>query len=110
MEKQSIKWSINNWCSHPDDGNDDCNTGGDFDSLEDAKASKFYTSAPYYIMFIEIDGPIGSDYYRVIKNPNYSAKRVKADNRESEMMDRSERAMQAGMLGGCEAYNEEMGY
>lgn len=100
------KYTVNQWCSHPDAGNDDCVTGDDFDSLEEAKASHLYTRAPYYVAYIEIDGPVGSDHYELVKNPHYSARTVALE----DSLERSERAMQAGMAFGCQGYNDEMGF
>jgi hypothetical protein len=105
-DKSATKWSVNHWLTHPDNGNDDCMTGDDFDTLEQAKSSDLFTKASYDIQWIEIDGPVGSNHYEVIKNPNYSAKAVAFE----DSLERSERAMQAGMAFGCQGYNEEMGY
>jgi hypothetical protein len=106
------KWTVNQWCSHPDEGNDDCLTGDDFDTLADAKRSELYTDAPYNIQYIEIDGPVGSNHYELILNPHYDAKRVRRERAADDADWRRERAIQAGMgMGlGVEAYNEEMGY
>lgn len=105
MADRNNMWSVNHWGSHPDAENDDCYTGDDFDSLEAAKASDLYRKAPYDVMYIEIDGPIGSLHNEVIKNPNYSAKTIRFEDN----LERSERVMQAGMLGGIQAYNDAMG-
>lgn len=104
------KWTVLQWCSHPEAGNDDCLTGDDFNTLEEAKASDLYTKAPYCVAYIEIDGPVGSNHYECVKNPHYSARRVRAEEAADRAAERSERAMQAGMMGGCDAYNDEMGY
>jgi hypothetical protein len=105
-DRSASQWSVNQWGSHPDLGHDDCMTGEDFDSLQLALASDTYQKAPFDIQYLEVDGPIGSGYHQVVLNPHYSAKAV----RFQEEMDRSERAMQAGMGGGIHAYNDEMGY
>jgi hypothetical protein len=54
-------------------------------------------------MYLQIDGP---DIHEVRKNPGYNAREIRLDR----SLERSERGMQAGMMGGCQAYNEEMGY
>jgi hypothetical protein len=99
------KWSVNHWGSHPDAGNDDCFTGDDFDTLEQAKASDLYLHASFDVMYIEVDGPIESKHHEVRRNPNYSAREC----RMQDSLESSERAMQAGMMGGIAAYNEAIG-
>ena len=98
------KYRVDHWGSHPDLENDDCFTGDDFEALEEAKASKFYARGHYSVQYIVLDGP---DIHEVRKNPNYSAKACRFDD---SSLERSERAMQAGMAFGCQGYNEEMGY
>jgi len=95
-------YSILHWGSHPDQDNDDCYTGSDFATKEEALLD-FAVNAGCEIEYIEIDGP---DIHEIRKNPNYSKREVRLDDPTW----RNERAMQAGMAGGCEAYNEEMGY
>jgi hypothetical protein len=99
-------YTVNFWGSVPGT-NDDCWSGLDFDSRDEALA--FYHSdtfpgmAPHSIcgwVWVEIDGP---DLHEERKNP--TAKR----DREASY-DRTEYAMQAGMMGGCVAYNEAMGW
>jgi hypothetical protein len=102
-DNSATKWSVNHWGSHPDADNDDCFTGDDFDSLELAKASALYQGGTFDVAFIELDGP---GIYEVRPNPNYSAKACKFE----DSLERSERAMQAGMAFGCQGYNEEMGW
>jgi len=103
---QGSMWSVNHWGSHPNNGNDDCFTGDDFDTLEQALASELYLHAPHDVKFIEIDGPIESKHHQVIANPNYSAREC----RMQDAADLSERAMQAGMAFGVQGFNDEMGY
>lgn len=99
----SKPFSVNHWGSHPDQDNDDCFTGDDFDSLEEAKASAFYQGASFDVKFIELDGP---GIYEVRENPNYSRRECKLQ----DSLERSEFAMQQGMAFGCQGYNEAMGY
>lgn len=99
-------YSVLLWASHPENENDDCITGTDFLSLNDALdcaanlADTFFLSAVAETQYIEIDGP---DHYSVRKNPNYVAR-----NDDNEW--RNEIAHQAGMMGGVDAYNDAMGY
>lgn len=96
------------WGSNPGE-NDDCSTGADFATLDEAKACRAdlwaHFSADYFkkLPFILLDGP---GVHEVTKNPD-APKRVKKDNMDDW---RQEIANEAGMLGGIEAYNEAMGY
>lgn len=96
-------YSVTHWGSHPDKDNDDCWTGDDFDTLEEAKASEMYKGGDFSTEYIMLDGP---DINEVRKNPNYSAK----EKRLNDSLDRSEFAMQQGMAFGCDGYNEAMGW
>lgn len=69
------QWSVNIWGSHPDEGNDDCSTGADFDTEEEARAC-FADPTPFFgpvfhnlftngRPFLELDGPAGSDVLEV---------------------------------------------
>lgn len=91
------------WGSHPNDENDDCFEGADYSSAVpaiEAFQEECFDSSIAYVM---IDGP-GINQIR--KNPHHKPSRRDADDAEW----RSERAMQAGMGLGVEAYNDEMGY
>jgi len=96
-------YSVNQWGSHPDAGNDDCFTGEDFLTREEAEAAFDKEVHDCYVMYIELDGP---DVHEVRRNPHYSRRQIALD----EAAERSERAMQAGMAFGCQGYNEAMGW
>lgn len=116
MEQIDKPYSVNLWGSHPDEDNDDCWTGDDFDTLDDARAAAdgwvdhFETpdliarvGAGYYTRstaFVEIAGPDVHEVRRV-GHP-------KRDDGDSDW--RREIAMEAGMLHGVEAFNEVMGW
>lgn len=102
-QKKEHPFSVNHWGSHPDADNDDCHTGADFDTLEEAKASDLYKAGAFYIRWIELDGP---GIYEVRENPAYSAKEC----RIQDNLERNEFAMQQGMGLGLAAYNEAMGW
>jgi hypothetical protein len=58
--------------------------------------------------FVMIDGP---DVHEVTAQPDQpSQRRRRAENARSDREWQHERAMEAGMLHGVEAYNDEMGY
>jgi len=104
-------YSVDAWGSNPDEGNDDCWTGVDFDNLEEAQA--FYEKA---------EGELDGAWFQLVENTldadgrtlvEELAKRPNPDYKPEPDDDddwRREIAMQAGMAGGCEAYNEVMGY
>jgi hypothetical protein len=103
-------FSVLLWCSHPDLDNDALSQVFDFATADEAVA--FYVAPPPLraeIAFLEIDGLEAAELSsrgipRVRGNPRFKPTR---DERDDE---RRERAMQAGMAGGCAAYNEEMGW
>ena len=102
-----MTYAVNFWGSHPDEGNDDCWTGKDYDSLEEARivfespASMFskrmsLTDCEY----IELDGP---EVYRLRRNPEFVAPSHDLDDWRHEI------AREEGMLGGIDAYNDHLG-
>lgn len=116
MEQTGKPYSVLLWGSHPDEDNDDCWTGDDFDALDEAKAAAdgwvdhFETpeliarvGAGYYTnstAFVELVGPDVREV-RHVGNPK----------RETDDSDwRHEMAMEAGMLHGVGAFNEVMGW
>ncbi len=106
-----MRYSVLQWGSHPDLGNDDCHTGEDFDDLDEALKAYQTEEADPFVEYIEIDGLSEEELHklnmtRLRRNPNYSA----SVERDSDEDWRRARAMQAGMGLGIDAYNEEMGY
>lgn len=98
-------YEINYWGSHPENNNDDCWYGEDFDSF-DAAMSRFTLvitdgADDSSVAWIELTGP---GVYRCFKSRNY---RPEPDDDDEW---RREQAREAGMLGGCDAYNDAMGY
>jgi hypothetical protein len=92
-------YSVNEWGSHPDEENDDCWTGEDFATREEAEAAFAAGSEDLDTCYLELDGP---DVYKVrkLRNPRpYD---------DSEW--RREIAREEGMLNGMESYNDWMGY
>lgn len=119
-----MAYSVSYWGSHPDHDNDDCWTGADFETFEEALAafqanpstviprSLNHLSLDLEAAFVQIDGddPILEERLSklglglVRANPLYSKRHAKGDDWDRE------RAMQAGMAFGCQGYNEAMGY
>lgn len=93
-------YTVLHWGSHPNSNNDDCWNGFEFDSFEEALA-KFEESAPADTAYVQLEGHDG-DTLR--KNPAFRP------SRDSDAEWRREMAMEAGMLGGVNAYNDFMGY
>lgn len=102
-------YSVSLWDTHPDLDEDTCNTGDDFATLEEARKcianidahfdARYFGSTPY----IMLDGP---NVHEVIVRQNALSRKEAEDNDSWKR----EIAMQAGMAGGCEAYNDVMGY
>lgn len=93
------EYSVNEWCSHPDDDNDDCIMGEVFDTLAAAELAFASENFDRETCFVEIDGP-GVNRVRKVRDP------APVDRDEW----RREIAREEGMMGGCDAYNEVMGY
>lgn len=102
----AAKYTVNLWGSKPG-ANDDCHTGDDFDTREEALAIYLTPAAHFRPVdvastgWVEIDGP-GIHDERCI-NPRRKVRDALEDWRR-------EIAMQAGMGLGIEAYNDEMGF
>jgi hypothetical protein len=101
-------FSVNLWGSDPEEENDDCHTGEDFATLEEAEAcfqnpwdtfSKSYYRGCTHT--IELDGP---EVYKTRLNASFKP------SEDNDSAWQREQAMQAGMGFGVEAYNEIMGY
>lgn len=111
--------SVDLWGSNPDEGNDDCFTGEEFPTLEQARErfsvllaspSEFPSHQPaYQVAFIVLSNADGS-VWESKANPAYDAARNAAEDAAFERECRSERATQAGMEFGCDGYNDAMGY
>ena len=121
------RYSVTLWGSNPDEtDNDDCWTGDDFVTREEAIA--FYQEVVMFPTsgrisdgvahkmirgcghweFVMIDGP---DAHEVTANPDQAAcRRHRRELRQSNAAWRREVANEAGMLHGIEAHDEVMGY
>lgn len=101
-----MAYEVTYWGSLVD--NDDCITGYDFESEQQARRAfqrdpVWSDGRPIrYCARIKLDGP-GCHEQRV--NPAW----VPTDDDDEDDW-RRERAMQAGMAGGCDAYNDAMGW
>ncbi len=118
-----LPYSVNLWGSHPSAGNDDCWTGDEFATLDEALAcyralsgsiGNFALAAQLDKVtgndweFVEIDGP---DLNEVTANPDQPRQRhhrreVKRSNADWQR----EIAHQAGMAFGVDGYNDAMGW
>jgi len=113
MTETTKNFSVNYWGSDPDADNDDCWTGDDYATLEEARRV-FEAKVPdpthtpsHTVAFVELDGP---GVYEKRPNPDYDAERNAREDAAFDREWRAEIANEAGMLGGCDAYNEVMGY
>jgi hypothetical protein len=102
-------FSVLYWGSHPDLDNDDCWTGEDFDTLEEAMAC-FLADPPDHTLrdtqYIELDGHVDAKGNNLIRlNPHFRS------SRKDDFADwKQEAAHQAGMAFGPDGYNDEMGW
>lgn len=103
-----LTYSVLLFGSHPDEENDDCWTGDDFATREEAErvladpwrhfdAGYFRADTAYLVL----DGP---DVSQTIQNPGFRP------SRRDDSDWRRESAMQAGMAFGCVGYNDAMGF
>lgn len=101
-------YSVCLWLTHPDQENDDCMTGEEFATEAEARACianlNTHFNMPYFLecAFVELDGP---DCHEIIELPGV-AEQAQRQARFDEACERSEGRMQAGMLGGVDAYND----
>ncbi len=113
----AVPFSVSLWGSDPDAGNDDCWTGEDFATRDEALAAyralyKFPTDdiaegCPEW-QFAMIDGP---DTHETMRNPDErTARRWRREMAQSDTEWQNERAHQAGMAFGVDGYNDEMGW
>jgi hypothetical protein len=103
------------WESHPDEDNDDCGAGDDFES-EEAAAAVYLAPQDHFRRMREggythvmFEGPSGR-LIRELPDAAETRRRRAREARESDEEMRRELAMEAGMLGGCDAYNDMMGW
>jgi hypothetical protein len=98
-------YGVKIWASHPDNNNDDCITGGEVPTAEEANALLTELCAKPWAaswQFAEIIGPSGQRVYETF-NPETSPP-------ETEDLADNEFAMQQGMAFGVDAYNEARGF
>lgn len=97
------------------DTDDEIVEGKDFETVAEARATLVLwpelhpKSEAYLCRYVMIDGP---DIHEVIPNPHAQPSAIAVHEREEQRYAeqcRREAAMQAGMTGGCEAYNDAMG-
>ena len=115
-------YSVTLWGSNPDEtDNDDCWTGDDYATREEAiDAYREVVMFPDDNQLAKVCGPRGSweyvmidgpETHEVTQNPDQAAcRRQRRDLARSDREWQRERATEAGMLHGVEAYNDEMGY
>lgn len=115
------EYSVTLWGSNPDEtANADCWTGDDFATREEAiKAYREVVMFPEESALAGVCGPGGWEYvmidgpdtHEITQNPDRRAcARDRRALARSNAEWQRERAMEAGMLHGVEAYNDEMGY
>jgi hypothetical protein len=104
-------YSVLEWGSHPDAGNDDCYTGTDYPTLKEAREAlqgelddpRPCTTNAYFEL-------VGPDVHETHANPSFDGAARKREDEQFEQEWRREIAMEAGMLHGVAAYNDHMGW
>lgn len=97
--KAEHPYSVLGFGSHPDDDNDDCFTGEDFATLDEARRA--YLAVPVSgVAFVMLDGPDVNE----IRQARKVRRRGTDDSWERE------HAMQCGMALGVDGYNDAMGW
>jgi hypothetical protein len=117
-------YSVNLWGSHPDEENDDCWTGIDFESLEAAKAwldapvfgppffknDYGHASTAYLQLVREADADgCGGEEIEVRKNPLYDEGAARRRRRAEDAADRREAQMQSALAFGVQGWNDYEG-
>jgi hypothetical protein len=105
----ATEYTVDLWGSDPSEDNDDCWTGENFSTLEEAQACYHNPAETFSIedlrhtAVLVLDGPdVHSERPCELYRPR--------KRRDEDAEWRHEIAMEAGMLHGCEAYNETMGW
>ena len=110
-----LPFSVNLWGSRPGTA-DDCWTGGDFATLEEAEAAFVDPSTMSSYIAKSIAGAVrdGSELWIEMTGPQLQKERCLCRGRKNRKADRDdqrrEMAMEAGMAFGCDAYNDMMGW
>jgi len=107
------RFNVWSFCSNPNDLSDDCAEGSDHDTIEEAELDLELTIHGEEFPFVVMFGPgIEAQCWRVHslaqvrKDAARSARKLAQENASW----RNEIAAQAGMGGGCDAYNDAMGW
>lgn len=108
-----LPYSVNLYGSHPNLDNDDCWTGDDYATLEAAQDAydTWATTFPSSVngtTHVRLMGPDLDLIKQVVSDEDIA--RAKRDNERELEQWRREQANEAGMMGGCDAYNEAMGW
>lgn len=106
----TTNFSVNLWGSNPMNDNDDCWTGLDFKTEEEAL--KCYNNVEDHFEDYDLEG---TRYVEVVSNTTKSdlrdVREVSGYTTTSDAPDwEREMAMEAGMMGGLDSYNDYYGY
>ena len=113
----TTKFCVEFWGSHPDAGNDDCWTGDDYETeaaAREAFANPTFTSFcrsqdVAYLQLTRVEN--GNEVHQLAVRPNPGCNPKLREWARTHGNDEWKReiAMQAGMMGGVEAYNDALG-
>lgn len=109
----SLPYSVNLWGSKPGT-NDDCWTGADYATLAEARAAYDHPETISDYVARSIAGATGELWLMLDGPDSHDERQLRKANRRAQVRERAaerhERAMEAGMAGGCDAYNDAMGW
>ena len=111
-------FSVDLWGSDPENNNDDCWDGEDFETYEEAlayykKVEGTSYAPPHTVAVIILSRRMDGNNRQILEKRENAAHDPERRAREDEAFRRqcrSEGAMQAGMGLGCAGYNDYMGY
>jgi hypothetical protein len=110
MLEEKKMFTVNLWGSHPDHNNDDCWTGYDCETLEEA-LDCLNNPWKYFDKDRDCDGTAyfeldSEERHELVGNPEFNERLYEDDCRDWKQ----EFAMQNGMAFGVDGYNDAMGY
>lgn len=102
-------YSVNLWGSNPDEMNDDCWMGQDFDS--ENEALRCFNHPEEFFSEFDLDGTRFVELTSNVQgNDLYDTREIQGSTTSDDSDWTREMAMEAGMGFGCDGYNDFYGY